>query len=59
VCFRFWKNGVQVDHRQEELPSAEPIAGKDRAAFEAHRNDLLAQMQEAEQASQRMSRATF
>lgn len=25
VCFRFWKNGKQVDHRKEKLPSAKPI----------------------------------
>ena len=26
VCFRFWKNGKQVDHRREELPPSEPIS---------------------------------
>ncbi len=26
VCYRFWKNGQQVDPLLEELPSAEPIA---------------------------------
>ncbi|MGY6561645.1 MAG: M23 family metallopeptidase [Luteibaculaceae bacterium] len=25
VCFRFWKNGEQVDHLREKFPSAEPI----------------------------------
>jgi len=25
VCYRFWKNGVQVDPLREKLPSAEPI----------------------------------
>ncbi|MFW5707179.1 MAG: peptidoglycan DD-metalloendopeptidase family protein [Bacteroidota bacterium] len=25
VCFRFWKNGKQVDHRREEFPSADPL----------------------------------
>ncbi len=25
VCFRFWKNGQQVDHRKEEFPSADPL----------------------------------
>lgn len=33
VCFRFWKNGKQVDHRREELPTAEPIAEHLRPAF--------------------------
>lgn len=25
VCFRFWKNGVQVDHLRENLPNTEPM----------------------------------
>jgi murein DD-endopeptidase MepM/ murein hydrolase activator NlpD len=26
VCYRFWKNGVQVDPLREKLPAADPIA---------------------------------
>ena len=26
VCYRFWKNGRQVDPLREKLPAAEPIA---------------------------------
>jgi len=25
VCYRFWKNGKQVDHRREKLPASKPI----------------------------------
>ncbi len=25
VCYRFWKNGKQVDHLKEDFPAAEPI----------------------------------
>ncbi len=25
VCYRFWKNGKQVDPYKQDLPSAEPI----------------------------------
>jgi murein DD-endopeptidase MepM/ murein hydrolase activator NlpD len=25
VCYRFWKNGKQVDHRAEKFPNAEPM----------------------------------
>ncbi|WKZ65462.1 MAG: peptidoglycan DD-metalloendopeptidase family protein [Flavobacteriales bacterium] len=50
VCFRFWKNGQQVDHRREEFPSAEPIAAADRAAFTALRDSLGTGLDEAEQA---------
>lgn len=41
VCFRFWKNGVQVDHREEAGPPPTPVADGDRAAFDA----LIAEMQ--------------
>jgi len=33
VCFRFWKNGKQVDHRKEQLHTAEPIADRLRPHF--------------------------
>lgn len=36
VCFRFWKNGVQVDHRREKLPPSEPIKEEYRPGFENH-----------------------
>ena len=26
VCYRFWKNGRQVDPLKEDLPKAEPLA---------------------------------
>ncbi len=29
VCFRFWKNGKQVDHRQEKIPPSKPVKKKD------------------------------
>ncbi|MBK9176397.1 MAG: peptidoglycan DD-metalloendopeptidase family protein [Flavobacteriales bacterium] len=48
VCFRFWKNGQQVDHRREEFPSAEPIAAADRAAFTLLRDSLGTHLEEAE-----------
>lgn len=28
VCFRFWKNGVQVDHLRLNLPQPDPITGQ-------------------------------
>lgn len=33
VCYRFWKNGVQVDPLKEELPAAEPIAEEELENF--------------------------
>jgi murein DD-endopeptidase MepM/ murein hydrolase activator NlpD len=48
VCFRFWKNGVQVDHRREEFPSAEPVAKEQRVAFDRLRDSLGTRLDEAE-----------
>lgn len=33
VCYRFWKNGKQVDHLRQDFPSAEPIAKEKKADF--------------------------
>ena len=33
VCYRFWKNGKQVDPLREKLPEAEPIADSLRTNF--------------------------
>lgn len=59
VCYRFWKNGKQVDPRREVLPSAEPLAATDRPAFDRVRDDLLARMDEAEDKAKHLSVATF
>lgn len=45
LCFRFWKNGVQVDSRKEEMPSAEPIGDDQRMAFVTMRDSLLPRLQ--------------
>lgn len=33
VCFRFWKNGKQVDHRREKLPASKPVKPELMNAF--------------------------
>jgi len=30
VCYRFWKNGVQVDPLKEDLPKSEPVNNRER-----------------------------
>ncbi len=40
VCFRFWKNGSQVDHRQEEFPPSEPIVPENMTRFQQHVDSL-------------------
>ena len=36
VCYRFWKNGRQVDPLREELPAAEPMADSLRPQYLEH-----------------------
>jgi murein DD-endopeptidase MepM/ murein hydrolase activator NlpD len=36
VCYRFWKNGVQVDPLSQVLPNSEPMDKKDIPAFKEH-----------------------
>lgn len=33
VCYRFWKNGVQIDALKLNLPTGEPLTGTNRARF--------------------------
>jgi murein DD-endopeptidase MepM/ murein hydrolase activator NlpD len=33
VCYRFWKNGVQVDALRLKLPNGEPMSGKNKERF--------------------------
>ncbi|UXP33692.1 peptidoglycan DD-metalloendopeptidase family protein [Reichenbachiella agarivorans] len=35
LCYRFWKNGVQVDALKVELPPSEPIMAEYRSAFDS------------------------
>jgi murein DD-endopeptidase MepM/ murein hydrolase activator NlpD len=48
VCFRFWKNGKQVDHRREEFPSAEPVAERALAEFDHLRDGYMRRLDRAE-----------
>ncbi|WP_445710541.1 peptidoglycan DD-metalloendopeptidase family protein [Flavobacterium sp.] len=36
VCYRFWKNGVQVDPFRQQLPNAEPMNDKDKTIYLKH-----------------------
>jgi murein DD-endopeptidase MepM/ murein hydrolase activator NlpD len=33
VCYRFWKNGVQVDPLKEKLPSSEPLKASIKPSY--------------------------
>ncbi len=45
VCFRFWKNGRQVDHLKENLPPPEPMPEENMPAFELVRDAILPQLE--------------
>lgn len=40
VCFRFWKNGEQINHLKANLPISEPLPEDKKIEFEAERLDL-------------------
>ena len=41
VCYRFWKNGVQVDPFKTKLPPSDPISDGSRISFEFYRDSLI------------------
>ena len=42
VCFRFWKNGKQVNHLALKFPPAKPLPESEMEAFEKARDEYLA-----------------
>jgi hypothetical protein len=36
VCYRFWKNGIQVDPFKQKLPEAKPISKKLKNKYLTH-----------------------
>jgi len=44
VCFRFWKNNQQVDHRREKYPPSYPIANENLDEFNKLKNYFLAKL---------------
>lgn len=37
VCYRFWKNGSQVDPFKEKIPPSEPVKAENKVAFDSVR----------------------
>lgn len=44
VCYRFWKNGVQVDALRMKLPSSEPMSSKDKPRYMAYITPLKTEL---------------
>jgi murein DD-endopeptidase MepM/ murein hydrolase activator NlpD len=45
VCYRFWRNGLQVDALRVELPPSEPILKAHIESFAAKREQVIRQLQ--------------
>lgn len=48
VCFRFWKNGRQVNHLKEKLPSAKPMNASELPAFFEWRDKIILKLSQIE-----------
>lgn len=48
VCYRFWKNGKQVDHLNEDFPSAEPVKAEHKDQYIKQMQDLKKQLEQIE-----------
>lgn len=46
VCYRFWKNGTQVDPYKQDLPPSEPIEPKYKDAFKAAMDTLAPRLEQ-------------
>lgn len=49
VCFRFWKNGKQVDHLRENLPPPEPMPESMLPEYFRVRDGILAKLNSVEE----------
>lgn len=45
LCYRFWKNGVQVDALKIELPPSTPIKNENKEAFDEEAQQLMKQLE--------------
>ena len=44
VCYRFWKNGKQVDPLKQKLPEANPISNKLKEEYLAYMKPIKASL---------------
>lgn len=45
VCYRFWKNGVQVDPYKQKLPPSKPVAKENREEYTILKDSMMAILQ--------------
>lgn len=53
VCYRFWKNGVQVDALRLNLPTSSPMDSKYRQKYMAYMNPLKRELDSVSDASKK------
>jgi murein DD-endopeptidase MepM/ murein hydrolase activator NlpD len=41
VCFRFWKNGKQINHLRENFPPADPMGDDELPEFYSYRDSII------------------
>ena len=41
VCYRFWKNGIQVDPYKQKLPPSDPMKEESKSAFQLVKDSLI------------------
>jgi len=46
VCYRFWKNGHQVDPLREKFPPSKPLPEEKKAAFESLKDKYMKALDE-------------
>jgi murein DD-endopeptidase MepM/ murein hydrolase activator NlpD len=44
LCFRFWKNGKQVDWLKEKIPPSAPILPENKIAFDRVKQEKIQQL---------------
>jgi murein DD-endopeptidase MepM/ murein hydrolase activator NlpD len=52
LCYRFWKNGKQVDPLREKLPQAKSIDKQEKEQFEQLSQEMVTKLQEVEEGKQ-------
>ena len=45
VCYRFWKNGKQVDPYRQKLPKSEPIKKANLETYKAIKNKVIKELE--------------
>ncbi len=48
VCFRFWKNGKQINHLRENFPPGEPMSKEELPLFQAKRDQMILDLTKGE-----------